>query len=155
MNQWKPPFRPVEQLSHNISLSLLSQTTLIESKRIPVPCTISKTESVWEYRSRALLISYIAAIIAASASLVVGAICLYSSGLSVSPSFGSFLLTMRNPNLDRLAEGHSLARIPKHIARTRLRFGELKDDVGENGAKHATFGLPNDVIPIRREVVYV
>jgi len=148
----------VEQLSHNISLSLLSQSNLIESKRVMVPCTISKIESVWEYRPRALLISYGAAIIAASGSLVVGAVCLYSSGLSVSPSFGSFLLTTRNPTLDRLAEGHSLGQIPlpKHIARTRLRFGEFKDDdPRKDGANHAAFGLPDEVMPIRRGVVYV
>lgn len=147
----------VEQLSHNFSISFLSQPDLLIVNSTSTACTTWKSESVWHYSPGALIGSYSAAIITTFLSLLVGARALRANGIATSSSFASFLTTTRNSTLDKLVEGHSLGQTPlsKRLQRTRLRLGELPGADKGTKTHHAALGLPDEVIPIQNEKVYI
>jgi hypothetical protein len=79
------------------------------------------------------------------ACVIVGFFALRRNGIPQNNSFSSFLMTMRNPELDRLAAGHCLGSEPLKggFDKVRLQFGEIE---GANlRYRHAAVGTKGSV----------
>lgn len=144
----------VEQLSHNLTLSLLSASPAKISRTVHYTIT----SLVCKYQRMTLLLIYLASTAAALFSLVVGLLALRSNGISSDVSFSRALVTTRNPVLDHLTYGASLGGgpFPKHLRKTKLRFGEISSAGSAMGVgvAHAGFGTDN-VAPLRKGDKYL
>ncbi|KAJ4371343.1 hypothetical protein N0V83_004560 [Neocucurbitaria cava] len=143
----------IEELSRNQTLSLFSNEKLWlpTSNASLVNVTQSTFVTIYEYRPRNLWLAYGIAVAFSLAGVVLGLRALWLNGVSHDNSFSSIMATTRNRFLDDLTLGYSLgsAPVPKDIARTRLRFGELKTDVGKMRSR-AGFGLEEMTMPLRK-----
>lgn len=145
----------VEDLSRNLTLSLLSSALLANETRAGV--TAHAAANFYTYNWRNLVIAYAVAVAAASVCVAVGAHALLANGYSAGASFSSILLTTRNPDLDNLAQGHCLGArpMPEEVSKTVLRFGVLHSQPCDpNFGGHAAFGLRDDVRTLRKGEQY-
>ena len=78
-----------------------------------------------------------------------------ANGVSHSSSFSAMIATTRTPKLDALVEGSSLGalRLDRDVHKTRLKFGELLKEKGDEGG-HIAFGLEDEVLNLRRNERY-
>lgn len=144
--------RAVEELSRNVSLSLMSSEFFSNVSRAH-EVRVDETTNYYLYDETGLLRAYGVAVAVALACVCVGAHAYIANGYSASSSFSSVLLTTRNADLDRLAVGQCLGsqRAPAELRRTVLRFGVIKLTGGPGGEQevaHATFGLQGTVEPL-------
>ncbi|KAH8667827.1 hypothetical protein BGZ61DRAFT_498309 [Ilyonectria robusta] len=139
--------RAIEDLSHNFTYSMM---TFYDRRRFTttVPVNVSSPRNFYSYDVANLMIVYGASLATVLFWTGVGAVALWSNGVTSSSSFSTMLLTTRNPDLDKLAEGYSLGAdpLPKEIGELRLKFGCLD---GEE-SKHAGFGLDGTVCPVTK-----
>ncbi|KAL8303353.1 hypothetical protein RB600_006998 [Gaeumannomyces tritici] len=148
--------RAVEELSRNVSLSLMSSEFFSSSSSSSSGVRVDETANYYAYDEAGLLRAYGVAVAAALTCVCVGAHAYVANGYSASSSFSSVLLTTRNADLDRLAVGQCLGsqRAPAELRRTVLRFGVVRlpggsaAGGGEHGVAHATFGLRGTVEPL-------
>ncbi|OJD36450.1 formylmethionine deformylase-like protein [Diplodia corticola] len=140
--------RAVEDLSHNVSLSLMSSALF--SNATDAAVTVSLPQNYYAYNRRNLLCAYLAAVVAALACVAVGAHAYGVNGYSASQSFSSVLFTTRNPDLDALARGQCLGEqpTPGEVKGTMLRYGVLRS--GGGGVPHVAFGLRDTVGPLKK-----
>ena len=148
----------IEELSRNQTLSLFSNDKLWLPTANGSLANVTQLTflSVYEYRPRNLWLAYGIAVAFSFAGVLLGLRALWINGVSHDNSFSSIMATTRSRFLDELTLGHSLgaAPIPNEIARTKLRFGEVRDD-GEKMRSRAGFGLEELTQPLRKgQVVY-
>ncbi|KAK6348926.1 hypothetical protein TWF730_009687 [Orbilia blumenaviensis] len=150
-----------EQLSLNYSMSLLAFPDLGVRNITTANCTVTTFSNVWKYDKTNLIIAYSIGTTVALVSLIVGALAVKQNGLVSEMSFSQVVATTRNPELDKMMQGNSLARSdlePRTLYRQRLRFGELKEQdsaLVASGAAHSGFGRPENVGPLRRQGYYI
>lgn len=140
--------KALEELSRSVTYSMMTfYSGRQDTKTLAVNATSPR--NLFSYDRVNLCITYVASLLVILASVGVGGAALWSNGVTSSTVFSTVLLTPRNPDLDRLAEGRSLGSdpLPKDIGKTRLRFGCL--DLGESMAR-AGFGVEGTVTLIRR-----
>ncbi|CAO2655643.1 Nn.00g044460.m01.CDS01 [Neocucurbitaria sp. VM-36] len=146
----------IEELSRNQTLSLFSNEKLWlpAANASQANVTQSTFVTIYEYRPQNLWLAYGIAVAFSFAGVILGLRALWLNGVSHDNSFSSIMATTRNSFLDDLTLGYSLgaAPLPKDIARTRLRFGELTGDV-EKMRLRAGFGLEEMTMPLRKEQV--
>lgn len=141
----------IEDLSHNLTLSLLSSALLANETRVNV--TAHSAATFYTYNWRNLVMAYSIAVGAALLCVCVGMQSLLANGYAAGASFSSILLTTRNPDLDHLAQGHCLGArpMPKEVGQTVLRFGVLNSQpYDQNVGGHVAFGLQDDVRTLRK-----
>lgn len=141
----------IEDLSHNLTISVLSSALLARDTTANV--TVHSAATFYSYNWRNLVMAYAVAVAAALLCVGVGFHALFANGYSAGASFSSILLTTRNPDLDRLAQGHCLGARPvtTEVGKTVLRFGVLKSQpYDEVAGGHAAFGLRDDVRTLRK-----
>lgn len=107
------------------------------------------TRNVYQYSSRYLILSYAAAIVAASIATGIGFYSFSHNGASHSLNFSVLMSTTRNPELDarcqRLEGGLDADPLNEELGKVRLRLdsitgGTFRNSVsGSNG--HAVFVL--------------
>ena len=154
--------RPLaEQLSLNYTMSLLAYQDLGLRQMTTSNCTSTTYSNVWRYEKRNLIIAYSLGMVVSLISLVLGGVALSRNGVISEISFSQVLATTRNPELDKLVQGNCLGRSdlqPRSLYLTRLSLGELKEKdekISASGARHAAFGIPDNVVPIRRRGYYI
>lgn len=141
----------IEDLSHNLTLSLLSSALLANQTTVPV--TAHTAATFYTYNWRNLVLAYSLAVAAAALSVGVGLAALRTNGYSAGASFSSILLTTRNPDLDALAEGYCLGArpVPNEVGKTVLRFGILNSQpYDQSTGGHGAFGLQDDVRTLQK-----
>ncbi|KAF4536060.1 Formylmethionine deformylase-like protein [Lasiodiplodia theobromae] len=140
--------RAIEDLSHNVSLSLMSSALF--SNKTEVEVTVTSPQNYYSYNWRNLLYAYLAAAIVALACVAVGAHAYVVNGYSASSSFSSIMFTTRNADLDKLSVGQCLGKqpMPKDVKSTMLRYGVLRSSEGQT--PHATFGFRDTVVPLKK-----
>ena len=118
----------LEQLSHNMSLSLLANPQLAVTRNTTALCSTSRTNLVWKFNTVILTAAYLPAVAVVLAGLVLAGIAVVDNGIVRDKSFSTLgLLTTREPGLSQLVQGDEDGALPlsKHIGRTKLRFGEM------------------------------
>lgn len=141
----------IEDLSHNLTLSVLSSALL--ARETPADVRVRRAANFYAYNWRGLVLAYALAVAAAAAAAAVGLHALLANGYSAGASFSSILLATRNAELDAITRGHCLGESPltSDIKGTVLRFGVLRQEDCDGSAKsHAAFGLRDGVRPIRK-----
>lgn len=136
----------IEDLSHNFTYSLLS----LNGGNTTVQVTDLTYRNYYFYGPTALLGAYIGALVVTIACVVVGFFALRRNGVTQNNSFSSFLMTTRNPELDRLAVGYCLGSGPLKgdIDKVRLRFGETEGANPQH--RHAAFGVKGSVTDLSK-----
>lgn len=142
----------IEDLSRNLTLSMLSSAIL--AKETAAEVTVHTSTTLYSYNWRNLVLAYAIAVCATAVCAAVGLDALVTNGYSAETTFSSILLTTRNADLDDLARGHCLGQRPlaREVGKRRLRYGILRsqaDDGAVNGS-HACFGLADDVRELKR-----
>ena len=118
----------LEQLSHNISLSLLANPQLAVTRNTTASCSTSRTNLVWKFNTVILIAVYLPAVVIVLTGLVLAGIAVVDNGIVRDKSFSTLgLLTTREPGLSELVRGDEDGALPlsKYIGRTKLRFGEM------------------------------
>ncbi|KAE8166070.1 hypothetical protein BDV40DRAFT_308068 [Aspergillus tamarii] len=136
----------IEDLSHNFTYSLLS----LNGGNTTVKVTDLTYRNYYFYGPTTLLGAYMSALAVTIACVVVGFFSLRRNGVPQNNSFSSFLMTTRNPELDRLAVGHCLGSEPLKgdTDKVRLQFGEVE---GANlRYRHAAFGSKGSVTALSK-----
>lgn len=135
----------IEELSRNITLSLLTSDEL--SRKTTVDVTLGKSVNQYSYNWQNLALAYGVGIFVALLGVVIGGFSCITNGYSASMSFSSIIFTTRNPDLDRLSEGRCLPTLPlgKKLGKTKLRYGLLKSDGAAGDHEHAAFGLAGTI----------
>ncbi|KAK7516273.1 hypothetical protein IWZ03DRAFT_186003 [Phyllosticta citriasiana] len=139
--------KAIEDLSHNFTLSLLSNDVF--TNKTDVEITVVSTQVYYEYSRTNLLIAYAAAVAVALACISVGAAAYFVNGYSASTSFSSIMSTTRNVDLDHLAKGACLGAQPlsTRMGRLKLQYGLLQTD---DNIPHAAFGLQENTEKLSR-----
>ncbi|KAL1641360.1 hypothetical protein SLS58_006059 [Diplodia intermedia] len=146
--------RAVEDLSHNVSLSLLSSALFADAT--PADVAVTAMRNYYAYNWRNLLYAYLAAVVAALVCVAVGVDAYVANGYSASASFSSIVFTTRNAELDALADGRCLGArpVPREAKRTMLRYGVLREEEADGGRRrgvpHVAFGLRDTVGPLKK-----
>lgn len=145
----------IEELAHNVTLSLLSISDL-ETK---TTTEASTTRLVYKYSRRPLVLSYAGAAAAGLFCLLVGLVALWKNGIASDVSFSRVLVTTRNPTLDKLSYGECLGGdpYPRYLRKTKLKFGELWRKENDTGVEvaHAGFGVEAEVVRLKKGEKYL
>ena len=118
----------LEQLSHNMSLSLLANPQLAVTRNTTASCSTSRTNLVWKFNTVILIAVYLSAVVVVLTGLVLAGIAVVDNGIVRDKSFSTLgLLTTREPGLSQLVRGDEDGALPlsKYIGRTKLRFGGM------------------------------
>jgi len=154
--------RGIEDLANNITISMLSPSNF--STNITGSVTTFQTMNVYSYDQQNLLLSYGLVAFVTLIAVLVGLLSVVKNGVYHESSFSAIMVTMRNRELDDLANGTCLGET-EGIRNERLMFGiltggnemERKDRMQpgvEGGLEkaHAAFGLDGSVVRPRKGV---
>jgi hypothetical protein len=163
--------RAIEDLANNVTISMLSSSSLASLDEVPRKITTSNTINVYQYDPLYLLLSYGIGLLYTFLAVVVGLCSLHFNGVSHSVSFSSILATTRNLDLDSLTHGSSLGALPlkKDIKKAKLKFGPLLDRSemqiehagkesrlsGVQNPPHIAFGLEASVGQLMKGEIYI
>jgi len=159
----------IQDLANNITISYLSSQALSNFTTSQLIET-SDTDNFYQYHPLYLVVSYGVGLFFAAFAALVGFYALYVNGVSHSTSFSAFVATTRNPELDLLLKGASLAADPMKtdVEETKLRFGALMSGRGEiksatveqglvggsHEAPHVAFGFEGNVATLKKGGLY-
>ncbi|KAH8591054.1 hypothetical protein B0O99DRAFT_633526 [Bisporella sp. PMI_857] len=137
-------FIGVEELSRNLTISLLSNPNIIGSINSTVDCTTQFYRTAWEYDYRILMWPYIAAIVICIACLGIGCQALLMNEVAYDISFSTIMRTTRGQVIDSLVnrgEGGELP-VPAGIGEAKLRFSNKSRESEEfdEGVTHFSRG---------------
>ncbi|PSR79068.1 hypothetical protein BD289DRAFT_375946 [Coniella lustricola] len=138
--------RAIEDLSRNITLSILSSTLL--SNQTIADVSSFHSANFYTYNWKNLVMAYAVAIVVATICAIVGLHALLANGYSAGANFSSIMLSTRNSDLDRIARGHCLGKTPlaDDIKTIILRYGILEATSNEYQYEpHAAFGFKSKV----------
>ena len=148
------PYRPstdmrlkLEELSRNITISLLAEPLLSITNTTRTTCRTSYTRPVWVYNPIALLPPYIGGIVVTGIGLLLSACILAAEGTFRDLSFSTILRTSRATTIDQLVKNQESGSAPlvKDIAKARLKFGALRSGDG-SGRVMLGLGRPNEIL---------
>ena len=136
----------IEELSRNLTISLLSSPVLQIASNATTTCYIETIMTVWVYDPWILWLPYGMAIFVSAVCLLVGGLAVFGNeGQIYDNSFSTVLRTTRNSELDNLirfdrSSGQPLSR---GIGEARIRLSNLRRDesaaIGEREARTDTF----------------
>ena len=127
----------IEDLSRNLTISLLSSPVLQIAYYARTTCYEEKFSTVWVYDPWILWLPYGMAIVVSLGCLFVGGLAVYGNdGEIYDTSFSTVLRTTRNHDLDQLVKDDTNGGQPlsHDVGRARVRLGVLR------GAEIATLG---------------
>ena len=128
---YEAPFVPrpdfgslLEELSQNLTISLMSNSQLGVTSSAEVLCHRSVDQTVWKVSWLPVLVAYGTGLAAAIVCLLVGGFALAVNGMAHDGSFSSILRTTRSERLGHFVPSGDAGSLPldKHIGRRRLRF---------------------------------
>ncbi|KAK5291635.1 hypothetical protein LTR99_010762 [Exophiala xenobiotica] len=125
----------IEELSHNISISLLSEPRLQVTNTSTTSCATSVTSTVWKYSALPLIAAYASAVGLTILCLVVGAHAMLSSGAVRDKAFSTVVRTTRTSELDVLGSSPDNGALPLAPGAEKIRL------VLSSGEARAAFRL--------------
>lgn len=149
------PFIPVldlgpvlEEVSHNISISLMSNQKLSNIVLVNTPCRVYHDETVWKYKKWLLFLPYASALAATVLSFIAAADAIRTAGVVRDKSFSTILRSTRTHELDNL-DGNADSCIaslplPKESRKRKLVFAEQNSTPTES-TKRMSFRLVENV----------
>lgn len=146
----------IEELSRNLTLSYFSADQLHLPGGIEAVVDIETRPNIYHYNVANLAWAYGVAIAVTFMSAIIGIKAMLANGVSHETSFSSILCSTRNPTLDRLSVGSSLAATPlaKTVRKTELRFGLLQDRTNEPELiKRVAFGVDEEIDTLQKGTV--
>ena len=129
----------LEELSHNLTISLISDPDLLITTTALTTCERQHTQSVWKFNWRPLVAAYATGLGVTLICLVIGAYALSVNGVAHDTSFSSVVRTTRNGGLDVLCTGvNDSGALPltERAKKVKLGFvngdhlGEVSEDKG-------------------------
>ncbi|GIZ48251.1 hypothetical protein CKM354_001131900 [Cercospora kikuchii] len=123
----------IEQLVHNMTISLFSEPALLttESDRT-ADIVVSRYEIVYFYNWQRLAISYSVVLLLALVAMLIGLYTIFSTGQSYSNNFSTILRVAQNEDLAALIEERDRKGqdpLPSHIAKARFGVEAVGDRV--------------------------
>ena len=118
----------LEQLSRNLSLSLMANPQLAVTQTTTTSCSTSTTKLVWYFNRFILVAVYVPAVGFVLIGLVLAGIAVIDNGAVRDKSFSTLgLLTTRELELSQLVRGDEDGALPlsKDVGTTKLGFGEM------------------------------
>lgn len=114
----------IEELSHNMSISLLSEPRLQITHTANASCATSATKAVWKYSPLPLIVAYSSGIGIALLCLAIGAHAMLCSGCARDRTFSSIVRTTRSSDLSVISscKDDGALPLPKEAATVRLRL---------------------------------
>lgn len=112
----------IEQLSHNISISLLSEQRLQVTNTTTTICVTSTTMTVWKYSLVPLVTAYASAVGLSLLCLVIGAHAMLCAGCARDKTFSSIVRTTRSGELDVLGSVPDNGALPLGKEAERMRL---------------------------------
>ena len=127
----------LEGLSHNLTLSVLSNPELGITGSKVVSCYASTTQTVWKVNWVPIIAGYATGLGVTLICLAVGGYALVVNGVAHDTSFSSVLRTTRNEELTRLTDTQVTGALPlaEHTKEQRLRF--VTDSPVRHGEENA------------------
>lgn len=126
--------------------------------------TIFTPQNKYVYRSRNLLVSYISGVVATTACVLVGFLCISkATSTAFSASFSTIMRTTRNPDLDALvspAESSGAEPLGKDLAAIKLKLvrrgtdgalSRLQTGVDGNGHGWTCFAVQEDAPSLKMD----
>jgi hypothetical protein len=156
----------LEDLFQGLVTSYLAAPQMLVNSEQEILVHRSRFRVAFVYDSVRFWICYGPVLLFTLAILLVGAWTIWEDGTTFSTGFSRVLATTRNPTLDGISRGACLGNdpFPAQLMQRKLQFGALQDDTslgdGSDGfagcesVGHCAFGVPGEVGPIRREVLY-
>ncbi|KAE8441017.1 hypothetical protein EG329_006108 [Mollisiaceae sp. DMI_Dod_QoI] len=141
--------RAIEDLSYNITISMLSSEELTTPNTTTANVTYFPTHNMYQYNNFKLISPYSIATFATLLGVAVGLYSFRINGVSHSTAFSAVVATTRNPGLDIINDSEN-----KEIGNLKLKFGAIATDsevLGRNGSmnsgvsKRLAFGLEDDI----------
>ncbi|KAF4634175.1 hypothetical protein G7Y89_g3935 [Cudoniella acicularis] len=114
----------IEELSHNVSLSLLFASNLAVTTTMTTTCVTTETITVWKYKPEPLIITYSCGIAVTLVTLIVGMFSVWSTRSTKDTRFSTILRATRGKDLDRLVAEEKVTALPlsSRVEKTKLRF---------------------------------
>jgi len=156
----------LESLYQGIILTFLAQPSMLVNSEEKVLVHRSRYRVAFVYDSVRLWICYAPVILLTLAILLIGAWTIWEDGTTFSTGFARIMATTRNPTLDEMSRGACLGNdpFPVELMKRKLQFGALREDMsmgdmsdgfaGGESVGHCAFGVPEEVAPIRRGMLY-
>ena len=156
----------LEDLYQGIILTFLAQPQMLVNSEEKVLVHRSRYRVAFVYDSVRLWMCYAPVILLTLAILLIGAWTIWEDGTTFSTGFARIMATTRNPTLDEMSRGACLGNdpFPVELMKRKLQFGALREDmsivdmsdgfVGGESVGHCAFGVPEEVAPIRRGMLY-
>ena len=137
--------RRIEEMSHNISISLMSNPKLMVYETKITTCERYSVVLQWRYEPWILWLTYGIAILLALICLVLVSVnVIYSTTVMRTKAFSTIMRTTRDTRLNDLLEGeeHGAQPLSKKLDKARLRFRTQ----GREGEKGMGFGLVDGLL---------
>ncbi|KAI1619595.1 hypothetical protein EDD37DRAFT_200320 [Exophiala viscosa] len=114
----------IEELSHNISISLLSEPRLQITNITNTSCATTSSSTVWKYSPLPLIVAYSSGIGLALLCLAIGAHAMLSSGCARDKTFSSIVRTTRSSELNVISSYKDDGALPlsKKAETVRIRL---------------------------------
>jgi hypothetical protein len=156
----------LEKMYQDIVMTFLTVPNMLVNSEEEVLVHWSRNRVAFVYDPVRLWICYGPVILLTLIILLIGAWTIWQDGTTFSSGFSRVLATTRNPTLDEMSRGACLGNdpFPAELMKRKLQFGALREDAGSSdisdgfalheGIEHCAFGSPEEVAPIRREVLY-
>jgi hypothetical protein len=134
----------LQELSHNLTISLMSNPSLLVTSSTTVPCHRTVTETVWKVDWLPIVVAYSTGLGVALICLVLGAHALVVNGVAHDTSFSSVVRTTRNEELNRLVGSEDIGALPlsQRARKQRLRFLDSRPlDLGDGNTTRVRSGF--------------
>ena len=126
-------------------------------------CHSTRTEVVYQYRPKFLVLTYGLGLLATLCCLAAGLYALQQNGVAMDSSFSEIVAATRNPALGQAFadEGHAMAaKKSAAYMKQKIMYGELVEEYGDdedtlrwsNGERRAAFGLEGQVTMLKKNV---
>ena len=149
----------MSKLLTDITLSLMATNV----PTVNTTCQSTRTEIVYEYNPKFLLLTYGLGLFATLCSLAAGLYTLQDNGVAMDNTFSEIVAATRNPALDQALadEGYTMAaRKSARYLEQKVMYGEIGKEHGDEygdgsfgsveGQKRAAFGLQGQVTRLRK-----
>lgn len=116
----------VEQLFHNMSLSMFSDKSMLSKSPVRTNVTVTSAENVYSYAWTQLVLAYGIAVAVTLITVVVGCVILLANGAAYSSDFSTFLRLVRGQHIDDVVAAHDDRNgadpLPKSLAKARIQI---------------------------------
>lgn len=114
----------LEELSQNLTISLMSVSSLLVTTTKMVSCHKTTTETTWKVDWLPIIVAYSIGLGVALICLILGTYVLIISGVAHDTSFSSIVRTTRNRELDFMIDPADNGALPmsRQMEKQRLRF---------------------------------